>query len=97
MGQSNSTTNVKTIVDFIIKFWGSGKAKIKKRGFYEHANLQLNIKKAIVKLKWKPTYNIRESVRITTEWYKRVFKFKEKPESVTSDQIDRYMNDSKII
>ena len=93
----NSTTNVKTIVDFIIKFWGSGKAKIKKRGFYEQANLQLNIKKAIIKLKWKPTYNIRESVRITTEWYKRVFKYKEKPESVTSDQIDRYMNDSKII
>ena len=93
----NSTTNVKTIVDFIIKFWGSGKAKIKKRGFYEQANLQLNIKKAIIKLKWKPTYNIRESVQITTEWYKRVFKYKEKPESVTSDQIDRYMNDSKII
>ncbi len=93
----NSKTDVKTIVNYIIKFWGSGKSKIKKKSFYEQENLQLNIKKAKKILKWKPTYNIKQSVKITTDWYRRVFKLKEKPERVTSDQIDRYMNDSKII
>ncbi len=93
----NSTTDVKTIANYIIKFWGSGKLKVKKKAFYEQPNLQLNIKKAKKNLKWKPTYNIKKSVKITTDWYRRVFKLREKPEKVTSDQIDRYMNDSKII
>ena len=93
----NSLTDVKTIVKHIIKFGGSGEAIIKKKSFYEQANLQLNINKAKRKLKWKPTYNIKDSVKITTDWYRRVLKLSESPEKVTSDQIDKYMYDSKII
>ena len=92
----NSLTDVKTIVEYIIKFWGNGKIKIKKKSFYEQANLQLNIKKAKKYLNWKPSYDIKNSVKFTTEWYKKVFSFKLKPEEVTDIQIRKYMNDSKI-
>ena len=32
---------------------------------------------------------------MTTEWYLRVIKNNESPEKVTSDQIEKYMHDSK--
>ena len=92
----NSLTDVKTITEYLIKYWGSGKLKIKKNNFYEQVNLQLNIQKAKKILNWKPTYNIEKSVKITTEWYYRVLKLKENVNKVTSDQILKYMIDSKI-
>ena len=33
---------------------------------------------------------------MTTEWYRRTYKNKENPEIVTQNQIEKYMNDSKI-
>ena len=92
----NSLTNVKTIVRYIIEFWGHGNIKSQKNKFYEQQNLQLSIQKAKRYLKWKPTYNIKESVKLTTEWYFRVLILKEKPEKVTLDQIQKYEKDSKI-
>ena len=93
----NSLTSVKSIVEYIIKYWGSGNLRIKKTNFYEQENLQLNIKKAKKLIKWSPTYNIKKSVKITTDWYFRVLKGKEKARDVTFDQINKYMRDSKII
>ena len=92
----NSLTSVKSIVNYIIEFWGSGKIKIQKNKLYEQANLQLNIMKAIKFLNWRPTYKIKNSVKLTTDWYYRVLKLKEKPEKVTMDQIQEYEHDSKI-
>ncbi len=92
----NSLTDVKTITEYLIKYWGSGKLKVRKKNFYEQVNLQLNIRKAKKILNWKPTYNIEKSVKITTEWYYRVLKLKENVNKVTSDQILNYMKDSKI-
>ena len=92
----NSLTSVKSIVNFIIKFWGKGRLKIKRNKLYEQENLQLNINKAIKYLNWHPTYNIKESVRFTTEWYLKVLEQKKKSSSVTLDQIVQYEKDSKI-
>lgn len=92
----NSLTNVKMIVKYIIECWGHGNFKSQKNKFYEQQNLQLSIQKAKRYLKWEPTYNIKESVKITTEWYFRVLVLKEKPEKVTLDQIQKYEKDSKI-
>ena len=92
----NSLTDVKTIVEYLIKIWGKGKIKIKKNNFYEQTNLQLNITKEKKNLKWMPTYNIKNGVKITTQWYYRVLVEKEIPSIVTEDQIIQYMNDSKI-
>ena len=72
------------------------KCLLKKNNFYEQINLQLNSNKAKKKLNWKPTYSIKEGVKMTTEWYWRTNKNKENPEIVTQNQIEKYMNDSKI-
>ena len=94
--EKNSITSVKKIVEFIIKFWGSGNLKVnKKRKFYEQENLQLNIEKSKKVLRWKPTYNIKKSVQITVEWYLEVFINKKEPLNVTVNQINNYMHDSK--
>ena len=93
--EKNSITSVKKIVEFIIKFWGSGNLKVnKKRKFYEQENLQLNIEKSKKVLRWKPTYNIKKSVQITVEWYLEVFINKKEPLNVTVNQINNYMHDS---
>ncbi len=92
----NSLTSVKSIAKFIIRFWGKGKLISKKKNFYEQKNLQLNINKAKKILKWFPTYNIKQSVKLTVEWYFEVLEKKNSPIKVTSEQIKKYMNDSKI-
>jgi len=91
-----SLTTVKKIVEYIINFWGKGRLIAKKNNFYEQENLQLNISKAKQKLKWTPTYNIKDSVVFTAKWYYEVIKNKKSPIDITKKQILRYMNDSKI-
>ena len=94
--ESKSITNVEEVVRYMIKFWGAGSVRVnKKKNFYEQHNLQLNISKAKKFLKWNPTYNIRDSVRITTEWYYRVLIQKEDPVEVTNNQITDYMYENK--
>ena len=62
--EAKSITDVKKIVEYLIEFWGSGSLKVEKTNkFYEQHNLQLDIKKAKKELKWKPTYNIKDSVK----------------------------------
>ena len=91
-----SLTSVKRIVEYIIKFWGKGNLVSRKNNFYEQENLQLNIDKAKKKLKWKPTYNIKESVKITVEWYYKVLQENISSIEATDTQIKKYMHDSKI-
>ena len=59
-------------------------------------NLQLDISKSKKFLKWSPTYNIKHSVKLSVDWYKKVLVNKEDPVKVTQDQIKKYMYDSKI-
>ena len=93
--QLNRFPNTGEIVELIIKYWGSGSIKVKKnKKFYEHHYLQLDIKKAKKYLKWKPTYDAKESVNVTVDWYYRVLNNKENPIMVTNEQIDQYMYDN---
>ena len=90
-----SIKSVREIVELIINYWGSGSIEIKKtKKFYEHHYLRLDIRKAKNYLKWKPTYDVKESVNVTIDWYYRVLKNKENPILVTNDQIDQYMRDN---
>ena len=75
--EKNSIKNVEQIVKYAIMFWGSGKLiSNKKNKISEQKNLQLNIHKAKKKLKWKPTYSMKKSVKVTIEWYKNVLQKK---------------------
>ena len=81
--------------ELIINYWGSGSIKVKRnKKFHEHNYLQLDIKKAKKKLKWKPTYDVKKSVNVTVEWYYKVLNNMENPIKVTNDQIDQYMYDN---
>ena len=94
--KSKPVTTVSQIVEYIINYWGSGKLKkMSKNKIYEQENLQLNSTKALKLLKWKPTYNIKQSVKVTTEWYYQVLKLKKKPSEVTNKQIENYMYENK--
>ena len=91
-----SKTNVHQIVRYMINFWGKGKIKnLKNKNFYEHLNLQIDPAKAKKKLGWSPTYNIKNSVKITTQWYLEVLKNKKLPYDVTNQQIEKYMAENK--
>jgi len=46
-------------------------------------------------LKWEPKYNIRKSVQITAEWYKKVLVEKFSAEKITKKQINDYMNEPR--
>ena len=90
-----STTDVQQIVKYMISFWGKGKIKVlKNNNFIEHKHLQVDATKAKNKLNWFSTYNVRNTVRITTEWYLNVLKKRKKPSVITSEQIDLYMNEN---
>ena len=94
--KKNTVTNVLEIVRKIVKFWGEGKISFKKnQKYYEQANLQLNINKAMKILNWQPKYSISKSVKVTTEWYKKVLIESRSVEEVTEKQINDYMNECK--
>ncbi len=92
--KKKTVTNVLEIVRQIVSFWGKGKITFKKnQKYYEQTNLQLNIEKSIKILDWEPKYSIEKSVRITTDWYKKVLIDKLSIEKVTEKQIREYMNE----
>ncbi len=91
--EKNTVTSVYDVVNKIIKTWGSGKIRFKKKfKFYEQKNLQLNIEKAKKKLKWKPVYSINQSVENTVNWYKEIYLNKKSPKEVTKNQIIEYFS-----
>ena len=90
--EKNTVTSVLTIVRYAIKNWGWGEVTIKKqKQFYEQTNLQLNIEKTKKILKWKPKYKIKDSVKLTIEWYKKVLNKTTTAEEITKKQILDYM------
>ena len=96
--ERNTITSVEQIIKKVIFYWGKGKfKKINKRKFYEQTNLQLNIRKSKIKLKWKPKFSIDKCVSITVDWYKQVIMHSKSVEKITKEQILNYMknNDKK--
>ena len=59
---------------------------------YESKFLYLNINKAKKELKWKPKLNFNETIRLTVDWYKNFLINKKNIVSLTSSQIDYYIN-----
>ena len=79
----------------MINFWGKGKIRtIKNNNFIEHQHLQIDATKAKKKLSWFPTYNIKNTVRITTERYLKVLIKKKSPRDITNEQIESYMDEN---
>jgi len=66
----------------------------KNNNFYEQQHLQIDATKAKKKLGWFPTYNMKNTVRITTEWYLKVLKKRKTPRDITDEQIESYMDEN---
>ena len=92
--KTHNFKSVKNVVELIIKFWGKGSVTKANNKFHEHHHLQLNCDKAKKKLKWKPVYNVNESIKKTIEWYYKVLNKKKDPKTITNEQIHQYMKDS---
>ena len=77
---SKNFYSVSDIINFINNDFNSKiKIKIKNnssKNFEESKVLLLKSKKAISKLKWLPKYNINQTIKYTTDWYKNYFKKK---------------------
>ena len=91
----NSVVSVKKITELIIQFWGSGKIRSKKNKFKEQKFLQITSEKSKKYLKWKPNFNIKKAVKVTSNWYFCVEKKGIDPIKITNQQINEYTINSK--
>ncbi len=86
------TMYVKKVVRMLFLFLGIQKSTITKKGSFKEANLlKLNSNKALKKLNWKNTWNMKKSIRETAQWYK-CFLNKEDIKKFTIYQINNYFN-----
>jgi len=65
--------------------------KSKKKKFKEANLLSLNIKKASKELKWKPKLSLKETINLTTDWYKSYYRGSNMIK-FTKSQIDYFLN-----
>ena len=72
---SDNPSNVKEVVDKVIKYWGEGSWKdvSEKSSLHESKLLMLNPQKALDKLDWHPVFNLEESIKETIIWYKKFY------------------------
>ena len=92
------TTNdisVKSIVEKIIKKWGSGTINIKRNNLHEAKYLRLDSSNIANILKWKPTYNIEESITETVKWYVANDSNNKLIHDYTVSQIEDYISAAK--
>lgn len=68
--------------------------KNKLKNFKESKTLMLNSNKAKKILKWKSKYNLKQSVKITSEWFEElIYKKNKSILKITENQIKNYFND----
>ena len=60
--------------------------------FKESKLLQLNCNKAKKKLKWKSILNIKQTIKLTTNWYKTFYTNSQEIKKLSIDQIKFYEN-----
>ena len=94
--KKNSQIKVKKIVSLINSNFEK-KIKViekytKKNPYKESDVLMLNSEKSKKTLKWKPKYDIIETIKLISDWYNIFFKKKKNILSITQKQIIEYIN-----
>ena len=90
--KSDSVATVWDVAQQVVSAYGSGKLTdaSDQQTVHEARLLMLDISKAKFRLKWEPTLNIDETVRLTVDWYKR---YKSEPVyELCMEQIRYYEN-----
>lgn len=84
---------VMQLVQLILNQWGEGKTEVMSRMDQPHeaGTLRLDCTKAQSELGWYPVLPLKESVRMTVEWYKEYQKEPSRLWDTTLGQIDEYL------
>ena len=84
---------VKQLVQLILNQWGEGKMEVLSRENQPHEarTLRLDCTKAHTDLGWYPVLFLKESVRMTVDWYKEFQKEPSRLWDTTLRQIDEYL------
>ncbi len=91
---NSSNLSVKDVIEISIKYWEKSKAVFqhkKDNQFHEAKILKLDISNALNLLKWKPVLEIKDSVRMTVQWYKKFYDGKN-CNKLMEDDIKFYLN-----
>ena len=90
--EKKNCKNVLTIVKKILTKWPTDrKIIIRKEKMHEAKLLSLNINKVKKELNWQPKLSLDQTINFTVDWYKKYFE-KKNMQSVTTDQINKYIN-----
>lgn len=87
-----SSITVQSIVEEVIKNWGGGEWFTEKNNndkLHEAKLLTLDITKSKSKLKWFPVLNIKKSIEMTVDWYKKFVQ--ENVFTICVSQINNYL------
>ncbi len=90
--------SVLELVEAMAQHWQQVRWKDLSKGFvgpYESGLLKLNCDKALHRLSWSAALNFRETVRLTTEWYRAFYENPQTIAAVTRQQIDFFTDSAK--
>ena len=83
------------VVKYIEKYWDNiVKWKIKKVLFFESKTFKLNSNKAQRLLRWKCKLSLKESLKITIEWYKKYYQ-KKNVYKISLETLKKYLDHKK--
>lgn len=89
--ESESILPVDEIIQNTIKAWGAQDYSYELQNTYHEAqNLTLDINKAKSLLKWQPSYNNKEMLQSTVNWYKKFYEGNENMYEFSLNQINEY-------
>lgn len=86
----NQILPVIDIVKIVHEKMNSGSIEITNAKFHEAKLLALDITKAVSRLEWRPTLDIRKTINWTIEWYQSYLDSDSDIQKLTQDQIKRF-------
>ena len=86
------TATVREVVEKVIRLWGKGSYEvIEDRSFHEAGLLRLDISKTMLKLGWRPKWNLDKALERTVKWYKRFYEGKTDMVEYSIREIENYL------
>jgi CDP-glucose 4,6-dehydratase len=95
----SNAVDVQTLAEKVLKEWGSGtwvEMSQNENTSHEANYLKLDTAKSMMKLGWKPAYDIDEAIQKTVEWYKEFYSGSRVMCKFSQEQIRKYLQDAKI-